>query len=316
LPSKLQRRALVATIAVAALSVAPSHGATAAIDQSGVEYGTLQADDSEPAPPGEPYFGQERITGKYVPDDLTDEPRRLVILLHGYGQSTSGVLRQIPLLEAAYENGWILVVPTGLSDSRSNPYWSATATCCDINARRNDDVGYLRSVIQRHLERYPVDRNNVTVVGLSNGAFMAYQLACEASDLVGGIVAISGVEGNDATDCTPRRPVSIYHIHGLFDRAVFFSGGIVGVKPERFAPYPSASATVGRWADRNSCPTDNSAPVSVPRGEGGQWLNCEDRTVVQYRWLPDSHGVAITDELLGSIVDFISAQNRDLPAMR
>ena len=312
----LQRRALVATIAVAMLSVASGQHAAATVDRSEVAYGALQIDEPEPVPPGEPYFGQERITGKYVPDDLSETPRRLVILLHGYGQSIEGVLQQVPLLRAAFENGWILVVPTGLSDSLANPYWSATPTCCDINALRNDDVAYLRSVIRRHLERYPVDRDNVTVVGLSNGAFMAYQLACEASDLVGAIVAISGVEGRDAADCSPRRPVSIYHIHGLYDRAVFFSGGLIGVKPELFAPYPSASATVARWAVRNSCPTEKAERVSVPRGEAGRWLNCEDRTVVQYRWLPDAHRVAVTDEILGSIVDFISTRDRDVPPLR
>jgi polyhydroxybutyrate depolymerase len=312
----LQRRTLVAAIIVAALGVAPISGAAVTVDQSEVAYATIQADAPEPVPPDEPYFGQERITGKYVPEDPSDSPRRLVILLHGYGQSTTGILQQIPLLQAAFDNGWILVVPTGLRDSLENPYWSATKTCCDINARRNDDVAYLRSVIQRHLERYPVDRSNVTVVGLSNGAFMAYQLACEASDLVGAIVAVSGVEDNDPTECIPKRPVSVYHIHGLYDRAVFFNGGVVGVKPELFAPYPSASVTVGRWADRNSCPTEKAAPVSVPRGEAGRWLNCQDRTVVQYRWLPDAHTVAVTDELLGSIIDFISAQDRDLPPFR
>jgi len=313
----------MATIAVAVFSVAPGHGSAAAADPADsssapaeVGYDAFQVVDPEPVPPGEPYFGQDRITGKYVPEDLADEPRRLVVLLHGYGQSITGILQQIPVLQAAFENGWILVVPSGLSDSLSQPYWSATPTCCDINARRNDDVAYLRSVIQRHLVRYPVDRNNVTVVGLSNGAFMAYELACEASDLVGAIVAIAGVERNDASDCSPKRPVSVYQIHGLYDRAVLFNGGIVGVKPELFAPYPSATATVDRWAGRNSCPTDRPTRVAVPRGEAGQWLNCEDGTFVQYRWLPDPHAVAVTDELLGSIVDFISAQDRDLPPMR
>ena len=119
------------------LSVASGQHAAATVHRSEVAYRTFQIDEPEPEPepPGEPYFGQERITGKYVPEDLTEAPRRLVILLHGYGQSIEGVLRQVPLLRAAFENGWILVVPTGLSDSLSNPYWSATSTCCPSPVR-------------------------------------------------------------------------------------------------------------------------------------------------------------------------------------
>jgi len=110
--------------------------------------------------------------------------------------------------------------------------------------------------------------------------------------------------------------VSIYRLHGLCDRAMCCGGGLRGLKPALFAPYPSASATVARWAGRNSCPTEKAERVSVPRGEAGRWLNCEDRTVVQYRWLPDPHAITFTDEVFGSIVDFISTRDRDLPPMR
>jgi polyhydroxybutyrate depolymerase len=282
-----------------------------------MEFVAFQEDGStEPEPPGEPFFGQERVSGKYLPIDVADSERKLVILLHGYGQSIFGIIDQVPLLPAAVENGWILVVPSGLSDALSRPYWSATSTCCDINIRRNDDVGYLRSVIEREMAIHPIDRDNVTVVGLSNGAFLAYRMACDAADIVGTVVTISGVEKIDAEECQPKRPVNVYHIHGLYDRAVFFSGGLVGVKPETFAPYPSATITVNRWADRNACPTDKAERLSVPRGEGGQWRNCSDGTAVQYRWLPDPHAVTMSDELVTSIVDFIEQSYRAPLRMR
>ncbi|MEE8497773.1 MAG: PHB depolymerase family esterase, partial [Acidimicrobiia bacterium] len=223
--------------------------------------------DEEQAPPTEPYFGQDRTTGKFIPTRVDESPRQLVVLLHGYGQSILGILGQMPLLQAAFENDWILLAPSGLEDSRSWPYWNATPTCCDRNRRGNDDVAYLRSVIRRHLERYRIKRDRVAIVGLSNGGFMAYQLACHASDLVGTIVVISGVERMDLADCNPRRPVNVYHIHGRFDRAVFFQGGLIGIAPQAFAPFPSAPETVRRWAVRNSCPTTDATVVSVARGQ-------------------------------------------------
>ena len=274
-----------------------------------------EADDKQP-PPTEPYFGQDRTTGKYIPSSVDDTPRQLVVLLHGYGQSIFGIIEQVPLLQAAFENGWILLVPSGLEDSRSWPYWNATPACCDRNRRGNDDVAYLRSVIQQHLERYRIKRDRVAVVGLSNGAFMAYQLACHASDLVGTIVAISGVEQIDPAGCSPRRPVNVFHIHGTFDRAVFFAGGLIGIASQVFSPYPSAPETVRRWAARNSCPTVDAMSVPVARGQGGLWSNCADGTVVQFRWLPDPHAVRITEDVLASIVDFIRMRDRSPPSIR
>ena len=265
---------------------------------------------AELAPPGEPYFGQERISGKYVPADLGLAPRQLVILLHGYGQSVSSIVEDVPIIQGAREQGWILVVPTGIEDSRGRPYWSATPTCCDRNRRGNDDVAYLRSVIERHLDRYRIDRDRVVVVGLSNGAFMAYQLACHASDLVSAVVTISGAETWDASACHPSLPVSVYHIHGWDDDTVSFWGNSIGVQPEAYAPYPSAPNTVRRWAGRNSCSTSEPVYVRVPRGEAGIWDDCSSGTIVQYRWLPDPHRVAITNELLGSIIEFINTHDR------
>lgn len=275
-----------------------------------------QGADNHQPPPVEPYFGQDRTTGKFIPSGVDDAPRQLVVLLHGYGESILRIIRQVPLLQGAFENGWILIIPSGLEDSRSWPYWNATPTCCDRNRRGNDDVAYLRSVIQHHLERYRIKRDRVAVVGLSNGAFMAYQLACHASDLVGTIVAISGVEQMDSADCNPRRPVNVYHIHGRFDGAVFFQGGLVGIASGVFAPFPSAPETVRRWALRNSCPTVDAMAVPVGRGQAGRWTNCADGTVVQFRWLPDPHAVLMTEDLLASIVDFIRLQDRSAPSIR
>ncbi|MEE8498474.1 MAG: hypothetical protein V3S62_08060, partial [Acidimicrobiia bacterium] len=95
-----------------------------------------------------------------------------------------------------------------------------------------------------------------------------------------------------------------------------FQGGLIGIAPQAFAPFPSAPETVRRWAVRNSCPTTDATVVSVARGQAGLWTNCSDGTVVQYRWLPDPHAVRITDELLASIVDFIAMQERSPPSIR
>ncbi len=308
-PRTLPTRAAVCLAAIVGSWAIVSGPASAApLDDRVVAH--QSEEESQPADRGEPYFGQDRTSGKYIPDDLGDDPRPLVVLLHGYSQSTEEMVERIPVLRGAVEHRWVLVAPSGLRDSRFSPYWNATAACCDWNARGNDDVAYLRSVIERTMARYPIDRERVVVVGLSNGAFMAYQLACHASDLVVGIVAIAGVESIDPADCTPDHPVSVFHIHGTADRAVFFEGGILGVVSELYAPYPSAVETVDRWAERNDCPTPDPLPMVLDSGVAGVWVNCAQGTVVQYNWIPQPHDLTVTDDLVDSIISFIAAQER------
>lgn len=256
---------------------------------------------------------EERIPGKLLPPDLGAD-RPLIVLLHWYSGRVEEVIDRFGIGQVAYASGWVVVAPTGLSDSRGQPYWNATPTCCDRDLRGNDDVSYLRGFIADAVERYPVDPNRVVVVGLSNGAFMAYRLACEASDLVTAIVAIAGVESLDPIACSPAHPVSVLHIHGINDRAVFFQGGNLSIVTEVWAPYPSAEETVRRWVHRNRCPTSDPITVSGAVGQAGFWFGCDLGTSVQYMWLPRGHEVQIDESLASSMKRFIDhSARRPLP---
>jgi polyhydroxybutyrate depolymerase len=113
-----------------------------------------------------------------------------------------------------------------------------------------DDVAYLRAVIRDVMARYPVDRRRVFVVGHSNGGFMAYRMACEASDLVAGVVSLAGATWKDPARCRPRAPVAVLQIHGTEDGVIRYAGGR---DPPAAAPYPGAVESVARWAELDGC---------------------------------------------------------------
>lgn len=54
-----------------------------------------------------------------------------------------------------------------------------------------------------------------------------------------------------ATPCDPSRPVPVLHLHGTADTVIRYQGG------SNLGPfggtYPSAEASVRRWAERNGC---------------------------------------------------------------
>ncbi|MEE9298062.1 MAG: PHB depolymerase family esterase [Acidimicrobiia bacterium] len=309
------RSALVLAVCAATIGlvVAPRPGAASIPESAGAEEDrggrqdpVILRGESEPesAAPVEA-SSEERIPGKLLPPDLGDRERPLIVLLHSYSGRVEDVVNNFAIGQVAVTSGWIIVAPAGLTDALGRPYWNATPTCCDRYLRGNDDVSYLRQFITEAIERYPVDPSRVIVVGLSNGAFMAYRLACDISDLVTAVVAISGVEPWDPSACTPSYPVSVLHVHGIYDRAVSFRGGSLSVLNEVWAPYPSAEETVRRWVDRNGCSAEDPITTTHTGGQAGFWFGCDLGTSVRYIWLPQGHRVKIDVSLVSSIKRFV-----------
>lgn len=177
-------------------------------------------------------------------------PAPLLIALHGFGSEGAAIDPYFGLGPLAAARGIIYVVPDGLPDGRRLRFWNATDACCDLEGRRVDDVRYLSAIIRDVSARYPVDRARVFVVGHSNGGFMAHRMACDASELIAGIVSLAGVTWQDEARCRPRTKVAVLQVHGTGDDVIRYGGG-------RYEPqlpaYPSARESVARWARVNGC---------------------------------------------------------------
>ncbi|MBI5518368.1 MAG: hypothetical protein HY909_31645 [Deltaproteobacteria bacterium] len=195
-----------------------------------------------PGPFGRPY--QLR-----VPDD--HDPRRpspLVVLLHGY--SVSGALQDLyfGLGRLASGRGFLLALPDGTPDSARRLHWNAAPTCCNPIAGEPDDVAYLTAVMDDVARRYAVDPRRVFLVGHSNGAFMALQLACERSARIAAVVSLAGAAWAEPGWCAPSAPVAVLQVHGDADTTIPYMGG------ERLGlRYLGAEETVARWARYNGC---------------------------------------------------------------
>jgi polyhydroxybutyrate depolymerase len=87
----------------------------------------------------------------------------------------------------------------------------------------------------------------VSLVGHSNGSFMAYRMACDRSDVVTSIAGLAGL--GPTAPCTPAEPVSVLHMHGTSDDIVPYDGGQTGGP----VPSPGAIETVAQWGTRNGC---------------------------------------------------------------
>jgi polyhydroxybutyrate depolymerase len=174
----------------------------------------------------------------------------LVIALHGFGGSASQCEADYGITDKANRENFIVVYPDGIFGPSGLESWN-TGTCCPVAQTENvDDVHFISALIDQLVANYKVDPRRVYVAGMSNGAMMAYSLACDLSDKITAITSVSGTL-MVSSPCKPSREVPILHIHSALDGKVPYAGGI-GMANHYFTPVDSA---MGVWAALDSCDT-------------------------------------------------------------
>lgn len=153
------------------------------------------------------------------------KPPAVVIVLHGEGSDVEQAKRQTGMSRLAENKGFWVIYPQATNrGSRGMEAWNADTCCGDAAVRKVNDVGYISAIIDDVKKRYRIDASRIYVVGHSNGAMLAYKLACEIPDKVAAIATNAGI--GIFTGCEKnKRRVPIMHIHGTADNCMPFEGG-------------------------------------------------------------------------------------------
>lgn len=193
--------------------------------------------------------GLARTYYVHVPATYAHSPTPVVLNFHGFGGSALQQQQMTRMNAAADANGFIAIHPDGTGPTKA---WNAGACCPPNNPVTVDDVAFTTAMIDEVSSRICVNRKRVYATGFSNGAFMAYRLACELSNRIAAIVPVAGVIG--VASCSPARPVPVGHLHGMRDTYVPYDGSpsVVG------ATFASVPFSVQSWATINGC---SGAPV-------------------------------------------------------
>jgi polyhydroxybutyrate depolymerase len=174
----------------------------------------------------------------------------LVVVLHGGGGSGKNVQRQSRMNAVADANGFIVAYPDG-TKGRFGHTWNG-GDCCGVAMRENvDDVAFLRALIDMLIAQHCVDPARVFITGISNGAIMAYRMACEAADKVAAIAPVAGAPMT-TSPCRPSRPVPTIVFHGTADTSVRVEGGFNKPSDPRRA-FPPLAETLDGLIASNEC---------------------------------------------------------------
>lgn len=200
----------------------------------------------------------ERSYDVYLPANAGAQKLPLIIALHGGLGNASRMAEMTNLNQIADSGPFVVAYPDGtggfrpiMKDKRT---WNA-GTCCGIAVKRGiDDISFISLMIYQIANKYPVDPDKVYVTGISNGAMLAYRLACEIPDKISGIIPVAGTLAID--ECPAGNNIPVLHIHGDADKNVPFQGG-QGAKSLAGVSHRSVPDTVSIMTESRNC----DAPV-------------------------------------------------------
>ncbi|MGC4108431.1 MAG: PHB depolymerase family esterase [Thermomicrobiales bacterium] len=211
--------------------------------------GLAGAQAATPAPSGAStehhltWDGTDRLYRLYVPEHVMI-PAPLVVMMHGGFGSAAQAERAYGWDALADREGFVVAYPNG--DGKA---WNAGSCCGQPAATGVDDVGFIEAMVKEIEASMPIDASRIYAAGMSNGAMMAYRLACESTLFA----AVAPVSGTMMVDCAKPSPVSVIHIHGLADTNVPFDGS----RGEGFAQVdgPAVPQVISFWRQEDACAT-------------------------------------------------------------
>lgn len=185
--------------------------------------------------------GITRTYSYYVPASyVPGQAAPLVLNLHGYTSNGSQQAAYTNFNAIADTAGFIVVHPDGtIEPSSGQRYWNFGILGSTIN-----DIGFLEALVDTLSAHYSINQNRVYSVGMSNGGFMSYCLACESNRFA----AVGSVTGSMSivmyNTCTPAHPIPTIHIHGTNDAVVSYIASSTTKSVEDISLF---------WANNNGC---------------------------------------------------------------
>ncbi|WP_396158010.1 alpha/beta hydrolase [Flavobacterium sp.] len=157
---------------------------------------------------------------------LSDAKRPLLLLLHGYGSNEEDLFSFANELPDEY---YVISARAPFDLMYGSYAWYAINFDADEN--KFSDIGQARAsrdiisnFIDELLANFPIDSNNITLIGFSQGCILSYAVGLSYPEKVQRIVAMSGYLNTEiAVDDFAKNNVSnlkIFASHGTVDQVI------------------------------------------------------------------------------------------------
>lgn len=229
--------------------------------------------------------GISRSYKLFVPEGAAPgELLPLMIVMHGGLGNADEVEHSTGMNRIASANRFMVAYPNGSGGRllKNRRTWNAGTCCGPAVEQKVDDVQFIHHMLADIASQQPLDRSRVYATGLSNGAMMAYRLACDMPDEIAAIIPVAGTLALD--NCAGAKHVAVLHIHGTQDSNVPYAGGM-GQNAIAGVAHRSVPETLQIMATTHGC--GGSSEQNLPDGSTLASWNCPSQTAVQLRLIPD-----------------------------
>jgi poly(3-hydroxybutyrate) depolymerase len=204
--------------------------------------------------------GKQRTYILTAPDAAGTGWLPLVVALHFYPGSGRAMADLTGFSGIAEREGFLVAYPDGLNGGFN------ALMCCGTE----DDVGFIRAMIDEVSQSHAVDADRIYATGISNGGDLTYRLAAELPGVFAAIAPVSGGMSadwiNKPSGNLPAEPTSLIAFHGKRDRYE-----------------PAFAEGVAFWLERQKCET----VASTAEGANLRTGQCADGSAVTVYELPE-----------------------------
>jgi poly(3-hydroxybutyrate) depolymerase len=235
-----------------------------------------------------------------IPANPDNRKLPVVIFLHGNGggarSAMNGFLKQHPTMAARY----VMVFPDGYLKS-----WNISA-----ERSKADDRKFIEAIVEKLAACDNVQSDNFTIMGNSNGAALANQLAIESRlpNIRNYVTAVSplnvlqhdgrnfkakGDDNSYQAVATPRTGARIMNISGTEDHLIPYQGGLSPAIPAKNGKlgFVAAEESVFLWAKAMGYRGERLEKPSSIAGKL-EIFSYLDGAIIHYKVLGEGHGAA------------------------
>jgi len=190
--------------------------------------------------------GQKRSYQVIAPATALPKSDPIIVMLSGLGSTVSQEVSRDRLVNYASANDAEIIYPVAFGES-----WNAGGCCGKAYADNVDDVAFLKALVAKV---DPGHARGIDVVGYSNGARLAYRVACTDPGLFD---AYAMVKGAPPADCPIDTPVSMLVAAAKNDPEVPYQPGDHGSVESL-----PMTTLVYRLRGADKCPADSTVTRS------------------------------------------------------
>jgi polyhydroxybutyrate depolymerase len=199
-------------------------------------------------------FSQQTINGTIVHDGIVRSYKLyipsiysgntavpLLFNFHGYTSNSNEQMFYGDFRNIADTANFLVVHPQGTLDNTNTTHFNVGWGGSTV-----DDVGFTEALLDSLSAVYSIDQNRIYAVGMSNGGFMSFRLACDLSAKIAAVGSVTGsITPSTLVNCNASHPMPIIQIHGTTDATVPYNGSAGWTA--------SITNVLNHWATFNNC---------------------------------------------------------------